>query len=80
MCIRDRGYIAAKGALNFVDGAYIEPFAFSLGNGSGDFSFVIDRRSTFFILDCLFMDSVSDVQNFLVESGCQQLRLSSLNS
>lgn len=31
------GYIAAKGALNFVDGAYIEPFAFSLGNGSGDF-------------------------------------------
>lgn len=32
-----------------------------------------------FILDCLFMDSVSDVQNFLVESGCQQLRLSSLN-
>ena len=33
-----------------------------------------------FILDCLFMDSVSDVQNFLVESGCQQLRLSSLNS
>ena len=45
------GYIAAKGALNFVDGAYIEPFAFSLGNGSGDFSFVIDRRSTFFIYE-----------------------------
>lgn len=32
-----------------------------------------------FILDCLFMDSVSDVQKFLVESGCQQLRLSSTN-
>lgn len=45
------GYIAAKGALNFVDGAYIEPFAFSLGNGGGDFSFVIDRKSTFFIYE-----------------------------
>lgn len=45
------GYIAAKGALNFVDGAYIEPFAFSLGNGGGDFSFVIDRKNSFFIYE-----------------------------
>lgn len=45
------GYIAAKGALNFVDGAYIEPFAFSLGNGGGDFSFVIDQASAFFIYE-----------------------------
>lgn len=45
------GYIAAKGALNFVDGTYIEPFAFSLEHGSGDFSFVIDRKSTFSIYE-----------------------------
>ena len=29
-----------------------------------------------FALDCLFMDSVGDVQSFLAEAGCQQLRLS----
>lgn len=45
------GYIAAKGALNFVDGAYIESFAFSLGNGGGDFSFVIDRKSAYCIYE-----------------------------
>ena len=28
-------YIAAKGALNYVDGSYIEPFAFDLSKGSG---------------------------------------------
>ncbi len=41
------GHIAAKGALNYVDGAYIEPFAFSIGRGGGDYSFVIDRESAF---------------------------------
>ena len=43
------GYIAAKGALNYVDGRYIEPFAFSAENGSGNNSFVIDRKSAFAI-------------------------------
>lgn len=38
------GHIAAKGALNYVDGRYIEPFAFSTGNGDGNTSFVIDRK------------------------------------
>lgn len=41
------GHIAAKGALNYVDGRYIEPFAFSTGNGEGNTSFVIDRKSAF---------------------------------
>lgn len=39
------GHIAAKGALNYVDGRYIEPFAFSVGNGEGNASFVIDRKN-----------------------------------
>lgn len=39
------GYTAAKGALNYVDGAYIEPFAFSRDKGAGPYSFVIDRES-----------------------------------
>lgn len=43
------GYIAAKGALNYVDGRYIEPFAFSAENGSGNNGFVIDRKSAFAI-------------------------------
>ena len=38
------GHIAAKGALNFVDGHYIEPFAFSAGNGDGNTTFVISRK------------------------------------
>ena len=38
------GHIAAKGALNYVDGRYIEPFAFSTGNGEGNTNFVIDRK------------------------------------
>lgn len=41
------GYTAAKGALNYVDGRYIEPFAFALDSGRGDNSFVIDRESAF---------------------------------
>ncbi len=41
------GYIAAKGALNYVDGRYIEPFAFSAENGTGNNCFVIDRKSAF---------------------------------
>ncbi len=41
------GHIAAKGALNYVDGRYIEPFAFSEGNGGGNSSFVIGRRQVF---------------------------------
>lgn len=39
------GHIAAKGALNYVDGRYIEPFAFSVGNGEGNVCFVIDRKN-----------------------------------
>ena len=38
------GHIAAKGTLNYVDGRYIEPFAFSTGNGGGNSSFVIERK------------------------------------
>ena len=30
-----------------------------------------------FILDCLFMDSVEDVQAFLLRAGYQKLRLTS---
>lgn len=30
------------------------------------------------VLDCMFMDSVEDVQRFLVEAGCEKLRLTSL--
>ena len=41
------GYIAAKGALNYVDGGYIEPFAFSLDHGGKNYSFVIGRESAF---------------------------------
>ena len=29
------------------------------------------------VLDCMFMDSVEDVQRFLVEAGCDKLRLNS---
>lgn len=43
------GHIAAKGALNYVDGRYIEPFAFSTGKGEGNASFVIDRKDIFAI-------------------------------
>lgn len=40
------GYIAALGALNFVDGHYIVPFAFSdIGSCSGDGTYVVDRKS-----------------------------------
>lgn len=38
------GHIAAKGALNYVDGHYIEPFAFQRSNGDGCYTFVIDRK------------------------------------
>ena len=38
------GHIAAKGALNYVDGRYIEPFAFSTGNGEGNNTFAIARK------------------------------------
>lgn len=41
------GCIAAKGILNYVDGAYIQPFAFSPANGGGEYSFVIDRKSAY---------------------------------
>lgn len=43
------GHIAAKGALNYVDGRYIEPFAFSTGNGEGNNTFVIARKDVFAI-------------------------------
>lgn len=39
--------IAAKGALNYVDGKYIEPFAFDLGRGGGNYSFVLTREDLF---------------------------------
>ena len=40
-------YIAAKGALNYVDGSYIEPFAFDLSKGSGNYTFVLTRNNLF---------------------------------
>lgn len=43
------GHIAAKGALNYVDGRYIEPFAFSTSNCEGSTSFVIDRKNLYLI-------------------------------
>ena len=40
------GYSAAKGALNYVDGRYITPFAFSeIENARGNETYVIDRKS-----------------------------------
>ena len=40
------GYAVAKGALNYVDGHYITPFAFSdHGNAHGGETYVIDRRT-----------------------------------
>ena len=39
--------IAARGSLNFVDGGYIEPFAFNLENGGGDYTFVLTRENLF---------------------------------
>lgn len=41
------GYIAAKGSLNFVDGRYIEPFAFDLSKGGGNYNFVLSRENLF---------------------------------
>lgn len=41
------GYIAAKGALNYIDGRYIRPFMFSTDNGSGSYTFVINRKGAF---------------------------------
>jgi len=38
------GYIAAKGALNYVGDRYIEPFAFSHDSCRGDYSFVVSAR------------------------------------
>ena len=40
-------YIAAKGALNYVDGSYIEPFAFDLSKGNGNYTFVLTRENLF---------------------------------
>ena len=41
------GYVMAKGALNYVDDRYIDPFAFSVEKGTGDFTFVIDKKDAF---------------------------------
>ena len=41
------GYVIAKGALNYVDDRYIDPFAFSVEKGTGDFTFVIDKKDAF---------------------------------
>jgi len=39
------GFIAARGACNYVDGAYIDPFAFDLSKGNGNYVFVLTRRN-----------------------------------
>ena len=40
------GYSAARGSLNYVDGRYITPFAFSeTENSSGNETYVIDRKT-----------------------------------
>ena len=39
--------IAARGSLNYVDGGYIEPFAFDLKNGGGNYTFVLTRENLF---------------------------------
>lgn len=39
--------VAAKGALNYVDGNYIEPFAFDLSKGTGNYTFVLTRENLF---------------------------------
>jgi len=39
--------IAAKGALNYVDGSYIEPFAFDLSKGNSNYTFVLTRENLF---------------------------------
>ena len=41
------GYIEAKGALNYVDRRYIEPFAFDPENGGGNYTFVLDSDELF---------------------------------
>lgn len=43
------GFIAAQGALNYVDGRYIEPFAFSVSSNNLNTSFVIDRENVYAI-------------------------------
>lgn len=41
------GHVLAKGALNYVDDRYIDPFAFSVEKGAGDYTFVIDKKTAF---------------------------------
>ena len=41
------GHIEAKGALNYVDGTYIEPFAFERSRGNGNYTFVLSHRELF---------------------------------
>lgn len=41
------GYVMAKGALNYVDDRYIDPFTFSVEKGTGDYTFVIDKKTAF---------------------------------
>ena len=41
------GYIEAKGALNYVDRRYIEPFAFDPENCGGNYTFVLDSKELF---------------------------------
>lgn len=43
------GHMAAQGALNYVDGRYIEPFAFSLSSTGANTTFVIDRANVYAI-------------------------------
>ena len=41
------GHVLAKGALNYVNDRYIDPFAFAVEKGTGDYTFVIDKKSAF---------------------------------
>jgi transcriptional regulator with XRE-family HTH domain len=41
------GHVLAKGALNYVDDRYIDPFAFAVEKGTGDYTFVIDKKAAF---------------------------------
>ena len=41
------GYVMAKGALNYVDDRYIDPFAFSIEKGAGNYTFVINKKTAF---------------------------------
>lgn len=63
------GFVEAKGSLNYVDGKYIAPFAFSRDNGDGQYSFVIDRKSVLMLyrLDAVFREQIQSGQYVFVD-------------